>query len=502
MIGALYKSLTIFVVLLVGVRCVPAPTLLPSPFPSQPTSMEWQDQIVYVLVPHKFYDGDPSTEGGDLVGIQIKMPYLKSLGITTVFLGSVLNPQDFREVDPKLGTNEELVQLIEEFHSTANGPRINVILDLPISILGNEHPWNKEARYFRPWNYQNPQDNLGCTSDSCEPVMMDGAALDHLFGFQIPILNPAAGMDNETGVYREVRDNIVFWLVDQYDIDGFRYVSAHNFDAAFWVKLMSDFNSRYGETKPDFFHIADVFIWPGTEKSWQVLSEEFVNETSSVGPIRMDGIYDWALISFLQDVFAKGTDANCIPGFCAHLLEHLVSPWGPEQPERLIAPVDGFSSFRDAVENGNEKEKLYLASAFLMTINRVPLINNGNEYAIDITQPGKLFANGLDQDYHENFKKLIQIRRGNAAFRRGDLTQLEPTTNIISYARQYEGETYIVILNNASASQSITIPLGSRGISCNSVQNLLLEDDQNIQLTNDSLSVTLNAWEPKIIQCE
>ena len=143
-----------------------------------------------------------------------------------------------------------------------------------------------------------------------------------------------------------------------------------------------------------------------------------------------------------------------------------------------------------------------MASAFVMTINRVPLISSGIEYGITYKEPGELFAKGSDQTYHENFKKLIQIRRNNAAFRRGSLTDLGTTSNIISYARQYEDETFIVVLNNAATSQPITLNLGSKGISCSSVQNLLLENDQNIQLKGATLSVTLNAWEAKIIQCQ
>jgi hypothetical protein len=319
-------------------------------------------------------------------------------------------------------------------------------------------------------------------------MMRNGVAIDYDPYLKMPLLDHTSAE-----VYPEVRDAI-FSLVDNFAIDGIGYITAHHYDSTFWPTFMGDFRARYGATKPDFFHIADVWIWPGTEKTWQIPSHGYVNQTSAVGPIRMDSIFDWAFITFLQDVFAKGT---------GNLLQHLVHPWGPEQPERLIAPIDGFSSFRDAVEYGNEMEKLYLASAFLMTVNRVPWIDSGNEYGIDYSQPGELFSKDLYQSYHENFKKLIQIRRSNTAFRRGNLTPLDTTANILSYARQYEGETFIVVLNNGAAvSQPITINLGSKRISCSGVQNLLLENDQTIRLEGSSLSITLDAWEPKIIQCE
>jgi len=87
------------------------------------------------------------------------------------------------------------------------------------------------------------------------------------------------------------------------------------------------------------------------------------------------------------------------------------------------------------------------------------------------------------------------------------LLPLDSTSTILSYARKYEDQIFIVVLNNSAANQSIVINLGSRWISCSSAKNLLIENDPNIRLNQpgsgiDSLSVTLNAWEAKLIECE
>ena len=97
--------------------------------------------------------------------------------------------------------------------------------------------------------------------------------------------------------------------------------------------------------------------------------------------------------------------------------------------------------------------------------------------------------------------------KNNDAFLHSTLTPLDGTSTITSYARKYEDQIIIVILNNSAANQSIVINLGSRWISCSSVKNIWVENDPNIRLNHpgsgiDSLSVKLNAWEPKIIQCE
>jgi hypothetical protein len=322
----------------------------------------------------------------------------------------------------------------------------------------------------------------------------------------MPLLNLTAGMVSGRGTYDEVTDAI-FWLVDTFDIDGFRYGTAESYCAAFWPKFMSDFRDRY-DYKPEFWHIAEVFIWPPDKKSWQITYEQFINPTISIGPIAMDGAYDFLLQSFIQGVFAKSTNPNCATNPCTPLLKHLVAPEGVQQPERLIASVNTLgTSFLQAAEDKTEKKRLLLAYTFLLTFlltsNRVPLIPSGTEYGIDYAETGALFSGSVDQAFHEEFKKLIKIRRDHPAFRRGSLTPLNTTANILSFARQYEEKTFIVVLNiDENPNPNFEIDLGSKGIGCNPVANLLAENDETIQSSGAGIIVTLAAWEAKVIQCE
>jgi glycosidase/DNA-binding CsgD family transcriptional regulator len=462
----------------------------------QMTNLVWQDQIVYVL--------DPLNSEQNLADIRQQIPYLKGLGITSVLLGPVFSDQDFKAVHLDLGTNEELRQLIADLQASTNGPRINVILNLQMSTAGDQHPWQLHPSYYlRLWDEQNSGDNNGCSlqKSNCEPkIMTDGTKVDHGFGdFRLPLLNHTAGLYTNTGVYREVKD-IIFWLVDNFAIDGIHYATAHYYCAAFWPTFMRDFHERYDQTKPDFWHIAEVFIYP-EKKTWQIPYEEFINQTSVVGPIAMDGAYDFPLQTFLQEVAAKGTDPK-------PLLAHLVQRNGLKEPERLAASIKTLNnSFTQAVEQaGQEKnimERFRLASVLLMTVNRVPLIQSGNEYGIDFTSPTTRFAENLDESFHKFFKKLIQIRRDHPAFRRGSLIRLDTIESVMSYARQYEGHTYIVVLNlDHKPKPTFEIHLGAQGISCVPATNLLMDDDQNIQSHSASLLVNLNPWEPKIIQCD
>ena len=114
--------------------------------------------------------------GGDLDGIRQKLPYLKELGVTCVYLNPIFeshenhryNTANYRKVDPLLGTNEDFRKLCE----AAKSYGISVILDGVFSHTGADSIYfNKFNRYdslgaynsreseFFPWysfiNYPN-----------------------------------------------------------------------------------------------------------------------------------------------------------------------------------------------------------------------------------------------------------------------------------------------------------------------------------------------------------
>jgi alpha-amylase len=463
-------------------------------------------------LPNPAYEG--GFLGGDIAGIRQQMAYLKSLGETSVlvypmllndedpffqYLATGYRVKDYQRVDPNFGTEQDLAGMIADFHSTANGRRVGVIMDLPIGMTGVEHPWVADAAdypwYFRPWN------PIASENIAAAPAHLPYGDVDNAFGMDI--INHTQGMDTGTSTYAALRDDIVFWLTDHFDIDGFRYDSAQNAYPAFWRQLLLDFRARYGASKPHFMQVAEAFVVP-PKKTWQVWVDEFMDArvNNDVGPIQMDGAYDFGVIDEIQDVFARGADVGGIVDsmdFSGLVFEH---------PERLLASVDNYEdpTFLSTVTGGHGRQKLFLAEAFLLTADRVPLVFSGNEYGIDYSEPGALFQPGLDPTFLARFKQLTMIRRTRPAFHRGARRWLERTPTILSYLRSYQGTNFVVVLNDANTSQSITVKLGSRGIPCSSVRNLLKPNDAAIHLDDPgtptaTLSVDLTPYEPKIVAC-
>lgn len=86
---------------------------------------------------------------GDLKGIEDSLDYLKSIGVTCLYLNPIAVSKtthrydccDFFHVDEKLGGDEALISLINAAH--VNG--IKVIVDISINHTGIDHPWFKAA---------------------------------------------------------------------------------------------------------------------------------------------------------------------------------------------------------------------------------------------------------------------------------------------------------------------------------------------------------------------
>ncbi len=97
--------------------------------------------------------------GGDLRGIEEKLGYLKSLGVTCLYLNPIFEAHsnhrydtaDYRKIDPLLGTEEDFRSLCE----SAREQGIRVLLDGVFNHTGSDSVYfNREGRYSGPGAYQ------------------------------------------------------------------------------------------------------------------------------------------------------------------------------------------------------------------------------------------------------------------------------------------------------------------------------------------------------------
>lgn len=200
----------------------------------------WETGVVYQVYVRSFADGNGDGTG-DIAGLRSRLGYLKDLGVDALWmnpwyesplLDGGYDVADYRKIDERFGSVEEVEQLIAEAHELG----IKIIADLVPNHTSSRHVWFQEAiaaepdspardRYiFKPGKGENnelpPTDwNAVFGGSTWEPVG-DGTWYLHLFDVSQPDLN----WENE-----EVRDEFdsvfAFWL--DRGVDGFRIDVAH-----------------------------------------------------------------------------------------------------------------------------------------------------------------------------------------------------------------------------------------------------------------------------------
>jgi alpha-glucosidase len=208
---------------------------------SRAASAEWWRQaVVYEIYPRSFADSDGDGLG-DLRGIVSRVPYLASLGIDAVWLSpfypSALvdggyDVDDYRDVDPHLGTLADFDELTAGLH--ANG--IRVIVDIVPNHTSSRHAWFTEAlvspkgsaardRYiFRdgqdPDGTEPPSNWLSMFGGPAWTRIWDGQWYLHLFAAEQPDLNW-----QNPDVREDFLTTLRFW--SDRGVDGFRVDVAH-----------------------------------------------------------------------------------------------------------------------------------------------------------------------------------------------------------------------------------------------------------------------------------
>ncbi|WP_314214893.1 glycoside hydrolase family 13 protein [Pseudarthrobacter equi] len=109
----------------------------------------WRQASVYQIYPRSF--ADSNGDGiGDLNGITAKVPYLMELGVDAVWLSpfypSALadggyDVDDYRNVDPKLGTLDDFDAMAGALHAAG----IKLIVDIVPNHSSDRHEWFREA---------------------------------------------------------------------------------------------------------------------------------------------------------------------------------------------------------------------------------------------------------------------------------------------------------------------------------------------------------------------
>ncbi|MBV8552342.1 MAG: cyclomaltodextrinase N-terminal domain-containing protein [Acidobacteriaceae bacterium] len=455
------------------------------------------DDVIYLIMPDRFADGDPSNNdpaisrglfdranphqyhGGDLQGIIDHLPYLKSLGVTAIWITPVYDntnepnrrqavkgqpiadyhgygATDYYALEEHFGTLALLRKLVDDAHRLG----LKVIQDQVANHVGPSHPWVTDPP--KPtWFHGTASHHINETwqiwelPDPHASTTLQRDVVDGWFADALPDLN-----QEDPDVARYEIQNALWW-VGMAGFDGIRQDTLPYVPRAFWRDWSAALKRQY----PNLRAVGEVFDGnPAVPSFFQG------GVTRSDIDTGVDSVFDFPTYFDIREVFAKGGSPETLS---KTLAEDRLYP----NPDMLVTFLGNHDVLRFMSEKGADADKLKLAFTFLLTVRGTPCIYYGDEIGMrggDDPDNRRDFPGGFPHDPRNAFEasgrtseenaiwnyveKLTSLRAKLEPLRRGNLVDLAVTKNTWVYARESTAGTAIIVINNSTAAADISIP--------------------------------------------
>ena len=393
--------------------------------PAQPSWLS--DAVFYQIYPSSFQDTDGNGIG-DIPGIISRLDYIQSIGVTAIWLNPVYvsgwtdggyDIIDFYRVDPRFGTNSDLVELVEKAHARG----IKIVMDLVAGHSSDQCEWflqSKEAPNLRYSDYyiwptfkpEDPSARPGTGGSLDDAVRMSAGAsllskfvatdaprgpyyIKNFFDTQ-PALNfgfanpdpahpweQAVDAPGPMAMRRELKNIMSFWM--DKGVDGFRVDMA-----ASLVKNDPDKSETIRLWKED------LMKWFGAEYPEGVLIAEWFNPAQSIEAgfdldfFCHDGRYNYSTLFFFGQRGFGPNATKATPYFdvagnggLKEWYDLYTYQYDAVKGKGYVCMPTGNHDFNRVCTEGRTKpEELKVAMTFFLTMPGVPFIYYGDEIGL------------------------------------------------------------------------------------------------------------------------
>jgi glycosidase len=457
------------------------------------TTPSWmKNAVVYQIFPDRFYDGDKANDaleatgtqygyittyfhqnwsdtpqdgppyssdfyGGDLKGVDDKLPYLKSLGITAIYLNPIfLAPSDhkydtsnYKEIDPEFGT----LQTFETLVSDAKADGIRLILDGVFEDTGSDSIYfdkygtfkaangpgacdSNTSPYFSWYTFNNP-------SQGCAGGYQSWSGID-----TIPLLKDTPAVEN---FFFKDKDSVAqYWLGE--GIGGWRLDSADTLPMGYWRRFRTAIKAAY----PDSVIIGEKNGW--TDALPWLLGDQW------------DGVMNYQFRNAVLDFFANAhyNSDNSGPINASTFMNTqmgLLSEYPRPAILSSLNLVDSHDTARILNSTDFNETAVKLIAFYQMTWLGAPDILYGDETGVvgddgnttRATFPWSHQNTSLEQYY----AGIIAMRHAYPALYQGSVTPLLTSNSqrAVAFLRTSGSQRVLVALNDSSKAQTITVPV-------------------------------------------
>jgi len=465
--------------------------------------------VLYLIMPDRFANGNPENDtiegygegvsrntgnarhGGDLRGIIDHLDYIEDLGVTAIWTNPVMenrrHPEDFKYqylhpvtgkevywshyhgyaisdyylIDPRLGTNEEYLNLVDECKNRG----IKVVMDMISNHCGSGHWWMKDLP-FTDWIHDHEEftqlhHNKKCINDPYGSEIDKYLILNGWFGMQSVDMN----QQNPFVLTYFIQNTI--WWIEYSGMTGIRmdtYLYNDYQAIAMWAKSVMD---EY----PDFNIVGE---------NWQQESHEVAFwQRNSINPTGYEShlkcVMDFPLYYVIPECFTE-SDRDIKDGTqtgVKRIYNILANDYLFPDPSNILVFAENHDTRRMNSVLKGDMNGFKMCMAFLATTRGIPQLYNGCEVMMgsEGESPRKDFPGGWPGDEPDYFtlegrgdyrnesydylKNLLDWRKQKDVIHSGKLIHFIPHDGIYVYFRFNDQESVMVILNNNTESLNL-----------------------------------------------
>ncbi len=442
--------------------------------------------------------------GGNLKGIEKKLPYLKELGISAVYLNPIFKAYSnhrydtgsYDEIDEILGTEADFISLCKE--ADKNG--IRIILDGVFNHTGSN------SKYF---NKNNEYDSVGAYNSESSPYYSWYRFFDWPNTYEAWWgIDTLPQVNEESKEYRDYilnnKDAIIKkWL--RKGAYGWRLDVVDELPDFFVKELRKNVKS----VNSDAVIIGEVWEDASNKIAYGMRREYFLGS-------ELDSVMNYPMRAAIIDAILQKIDVSELDERLMSLKENYPAPayysllniLSTHDVERIITLMSNALSRHSVskeyqanykINDGmldNAIKRTILAITMQMTMPGVPCIYYGDEIGIEgygdpfsrTTFPWDSFRKDDKASCITNaYKELIRLRNSSDAFISGEFESVYKYEGVYGYLRYTDNEKYLVLINMTDSDKRVRVDIArfmAKSIACLDKSGEILNSEDGIYIIN------------------
>ncbi len=412
--------------------------------------------------------------GGDLEGVKEKIPYLKELGVTAVYLNPIFTAPsvhkydciDYFHVDSHFGGDKALEELSKALHEND----MKLILDISINHTGTAHKWfNRDGLYFEKSQgaYNNP--------DSVERNYYFFKENNEYHGWfdneSLPTLNYTADSLRDI-IYRAEDSVLKKWLKPPYNIDGWRFdvadVFARNNEVQLAHELWPEIRKSIRKENPQAYILAED--WGDCAHYLQGDEWDSPMNYYGCGRVIRQFLGERDLFMERSEVLRRVSYKMTAEDVEARVMEHLAKlPYVIWENQFNLFDSHDVSRLHNSPKINPDEYRGAILFQFILV--GAASIYYGDEAGIDGvvgTNEGCRYPMPWSKDFesdaiYQMYRTMAHMKAEHKALSEGGMKFLYAKGYVVAIARFCRDEAFVTVISTSNKTEKIRLPIGSIG---------------------------------------